>query len=120
MSNIKNVIGIELIFFHLLFSEYLCQQHQTNEEIVFKDSDSKKYCYVLSCCNMSKLLQMNFQSSKFKLKKFVNSWDREMNLTSYSTPPKVMCHMVNLTSTFCEGPQSSCLVEGVDTTFTLN
>jgi hypothetical protein len=44
-----------------------------------------------------------------------------MNPTSYSIiPPKVMCHMVNLTSTFGEGPRSSCLVDGMDTTLTLN
>ncbi len=37
---------------------------------------------------MFRLLDMNFQSSKFKLKKFVNSWEREMNSTSYSMAPK--------------------------------
>jgi len=38
--------------------------------------------------NMFRFLDMNFQSSKFKLKKFVNSWEREINSTSYSMPPK--------------------------------
>jgi len=38
--------------------------------------------------NMFRLLDMNFQSSKFKLQKFVNSWEREMNSTSYSMTPK--------------------------------
>jgi len=42
---------------------------------------------------MFRLLDMNFQSSKFKLKNFVDSWEREMNPTSYSMPPKscVIC-----------------------------
>ncbi len=59
---------------------------------------------------MSRLLHMNFQSSKFKLKNFVNSCKGEMNPTSYSIPPKVMCHMVNFTSTFGGGPQSCTLL----------
>jgi hypothetical protein len=51
-----------------------------------------RYCYVFSRSKMSRLLHMNFQSSKFKLKNFVNSWERAMTPTSYSMPPSHMSH----------------------------
>jgi hypothetical protein len=52
---------------------------------------------------------MNFQSSKFKLKKILNSWENEPYFILHA--PQVMCHMLYLTSTFGGGPQSSCLVD---------
>ncbi len=58
---------------------------------------------------MFRLLDMNFQSSKFKLKKILNSWENEPYFILHA--PQVMCHMLYLTSTFGGGPQSSCLVD---------
>jgi hypothetical protein len=54
---------------------------------------------------------MNFQSSKFKLNSFVNSLGEGTEPYFILHAPQVMCHMLNLTSTFGGGPQSSCLVD---------
>ncbi len=54
---------------------------------------------------MFRLLDMNFQSSKFKLKKILNSWENEPYFILHA--PQVMCHMLYLASTFGGGPQIS-------------